>query len=336
MAPKRLKLHQIAGKDFTDANNHELVKKAKALVEDELQGYRNVSIDPKGRLYINTKTNPVEENQSQQIISLLMAALAETEALKGKSMAPVRTISPEENRSRRVIQETIGRGLIHPKVLTEVASRGFRHPSRVSTDDLSEKFLNDIYQRGHGYDPETGAAFTMQDTQSGHKEDDNLRPDLGHSIDNIAQQSRIVNQVTADSAKNRSNVSPKYKSISDLGSNAIKQIQDQYKNGYKDIVYTDDGDSDIYGSALDALIKQTRSDLTMDSKRFAAHPKVRKVLMQGLQEAELRDQALNASTRIGSEGDNRPRVVNIEAEGDVTIGDDVLGNGNGNGKKKRY
>ena len=117
----RLKLHQIAGKDFTDANNHELVKKAKALVEDELQGYRNVSIDPNGRLYINTKTNPVEENQSQQIISLLMAALAETEALKGKSMAPVRTISPEENRSRRVIQETIGRGLIHPKVLTEVA-----------------------------------------------------------------------------------------------------------------------------------------------------------------------------------------------------------------------
>jgi len=75
---------------------------------------------------------------------------------------------------------------------------------------------------------------------------------------------------------------------------------------------------------------------SVNQKRFAAHPEVRKVLMQGLQEAELRDQALNASTRIGSEGDNRPRVVNIEAEGDVTIGDDVLGNGNGNGKRKGH
>lgn len=327
MAAGRLKLHQIAGNDFTTASNNELVKQAKVLVEDELQGYRNVSIDPDGRLYINTKTNPVEENQSQQIISLLMAALAETEALQGRSMAPVRTISPEEKRSRGVIQETIGRGLVHPSVLTGVASRGFRHPSRVSTDDLSEKLLNDIYQRGHGYDPETGAAFTMQDTQSGHKEDDNLRPDLGHSIDNIAQQSRIVNQVTADSAKNRSNVSPKYKSIGDLGSNAIKQIQDQYNKGYKDTVYTDDGDSDIYGSALDDLINQTRSELTMDSKRFADSSVL-----------DAYRQAIDGSDRADSPGSNKDRSLVVDSGGgDVTIGADFMGrrgkgkNGNGNG-----
>ena len=65
-------------------------------------------------------------------------------------------------------------------------------------------------------------------------------------------------------------------------------------------------------------------------QRFAAAPEVRGVL-----EDMLTEQALNASTRIGSEGDNRPRVVNIEAEGDVTIGDDVLGNGNGNGNGKK-
>ena len=79
------------------------------------------------------------------------------------------------------------------------------------------------------------------------------------------------------------------------------------------------------------MIKKTRSDLTMDSTRFAASPEVK-----GLLENMLAEQALNTSARIGSEGDNRPRVVNIEAEGDVTIGDDVLGNGNGNGKKKPH
>jgi len=70
---------------------------------------------------------------------------------------------------------------------------------------------------------------------------------------------------------------------------------------------------------------------SVNQKRFAASPEVR-----GILENLSAEQALNASTRIGSEGDNRPRVVNIEAEGDVTIGDDVLGNGNGNGKKKHH
>ena len=330
MAAGRLKLHQIAGNDFTTANNNELVQQAKALVEEELQGYRNVSVDPNGRLYINTKTNPVEESETQQIISLLMGAQAEAEGLQGRSMRPNLTMSPEESRSRSVIQELIGRGLINPTAITDVASRGFRHPSRVSTDDLSEKLLEDIYQIGSGRDPETGAAFTLQDKQSGHKEDDNLRPDLGHSIDNIAQQSRIVNQVTADSAKNRSNVNPKYKSVVDQRKKALELINNQYNRGYKDTVYTDDGDSDIYGSALDDLINQTRSELTMDSKRFADSSVL-----------DAYRQAIDGSDRADSPGSNRDRSLVVDSGGgDVTIGSDFMGrrgrgkngkNGNGNG-----
>jgi hypothetical protein len=329
VAAGRLKLHQIAGKDFTTADNNQLVNQAKALVEEELQGYRDVSIDPDGRLYINTKTNPVEESETQQIISLLMGAQAESEALQGRSMRPNLQISPEESKSRLVIQELIGRGLINPGAITDVASRGFRHPSRVSTDDLSEKLLEDIYQIGSGRDPETGAAFTLQDKQSGHKEDDNLRPELGHSIDNIAQQSRIVNQVTADSAKNRSSVSPKYKSIVDQRKKALELINSQYNKGYKDTVYTDDNDSDIYGSALDDLIKQTRSELIMDTNRKAGDVPI----------LDAYRQAISGSTRADSPGANRERSLVIDSGGgDVTIEEGVLrSNGkNGNGKNGKH
>lgn len=353
MAAGRLKLHQIAGKEYSSEDNAELVQKVKAIIEDELQGYRDVSINPDGRLYINTKTNPINENQNQQILSLLMSAYAEKEALLGRSSAPDLMLSNLERQNRGDVQELIGRGLIHPTALTDVASRGFRHPSRVSTDDLIEKLQSDIFQRGRGYDPETGAAFTLQDTQSGHKEDHNLRPELGQSIDNIAQQARIVNQVTADSAKDRSNVNPKYKSIVDQRNKALKMIQDQYKNAYEDIQYNDDGGSDIYGSALDDLIETTRSDLTMDSKRFAGENAIVREVLQAIQSGrnpQTSDLAagddddlvreIMTSMRQESPGDNRDRSLIIDSGGgDVSIGQDVLrtgksSNGNGNGKVK--
>ena len=323
MAAGRLKLHQIAGKDFSSKDNAELVQKVKEIIEDELQGYRDVSINPDGRLYINTKTNPIDENKKQQILSLLMSAYAEKEALLGRSAAPDLMLSDLEKQNRSDIQELIGRGLIHPSALTDVASRGFRHPSRVSTDDLIEKLQSDIFQRGRGYDPETGAAFTLQDTQSGHKEDHNLSPELSQSIDNIAQQARIVNQVTADSAKDRSNINPKYKSIVDQRNKALKLIQDQHKDGYEDIQYNDDGDSDIYGSALDDLIKATRSDLTMDSKRFAGEDPAARTVLQAIESG--RD-----TQSTGAVSGDKPVVIHA-GEGSKVF---LHTNGNANGHAK--
>ena len=313
----RLRLHQQAGREFSPASNYELVNKAKEILERELQGYRGVSILSDGRLYINPKTNSIEESKPQQIISLLLGAQAETEALKGRSMRPNAPVTQGELDDRAVLREVVGRGLISPDVLSKFAARGFRDPSKVSTDDLSQKFEDDVFQIGSGYEPGTGAAYTSQHKQSGHLLDDNLYPELGHSIDNIEQQSRIVNQVTADSAKGKSVINPKYLSIAAQHNAVLRMNNDQYKAGYKDIVYNDDGDSDIYGSALDELISEIRM----------ANPKVL---------GDYNKLKADAGVRSDSPGTSRERVLNIRAGGDVSIGEDVLRsngkNGNGNGK----
>jgi hypothetical protein len=313
----RLRLHQQAGREFSPASNYKLVNKAKEILERELQGYRGVSILSDGRLYINPKANPIEESKSQQILSLLLGAQAETEALRGRSMRPNAPVTQTELEDRAVLEEVVGRGLISPEVLSKFAARGFRDPSKVSTDDLSQKFYDDVFQIGSGYEPGTGAAYTSQHKQSGHLLDDNLYPELGHSIDNIEQQSKIVNQVTADSAKGRSVINPKYKSIIDQRKAALKMINDQYKKDYKDTVYNDDGDSDIYGSALDELISEIRM---ADPEVLAGYNKLK----------------ANAGARSDSPGTSRERVLNIRAGGDVSIGEGVLRsngkNGNGNGK----
>ena len=108
-------------------------------------------------------------------------------------------------------------------------------------------------------------------------------------------------------------------------------IRDQYRKGYKDTVYNDDSDSDIYGSALDELISEIRgSDDSMSKdKRFA--------------DARVLDEynklTAGAGLRSDSPGTSRERVLHIDSGGgDVAIGEGVLrssgknGNGNGNGK----
>ena len=325
----RLRLHQQAGREFSPASNYELVNKAKAILERELQGYRNVSINPNGRLHINSKANPLDESESQQILSLLLGAHAETAELNGRSIRPNAPVTQSELEDRAILEEIVGRGLISAEVLSNFAAKGFRDPSKVSTDDLSQKFQDDLFQIGSGYEPATGAAYTLQHKQSGHLLDDNLYPELGHSIDNIEQQSRKVNQVTADSAKGRSVINPKYKSIIDQRKAALNMIREQYRKGYKDTVYIDDGDTDIYGSGLDELISQIRGedDSMSKDKRFA--------------DARVLDEynklTAGAGLRSNSPGTSRERVVHIDSDGgDVTIGDDLLRsngkNGNGNGK----
>ena len=236
----RLRLHQQAGREFSPASNNELINKAKTILENELQGYRNVSINPDGRLHINSKVNTLDESESQQILSLLLGAHAETEVLNGRSIRPNAPVTRAELEDRAVLEEIIGRGLISAEMLNNFAAKGFRDPSKVSTDDLSQKFQDDLFQIGAGYEPATGAAYTLQHKQSGHLLDDNLYPELGHSIDNIEQQSRKVNQVTADSAKGRSVINPKYLSIAAQHNAVLRMNNDQYKAGYKDIVYNDD------------------------------------------------------------------------------------------------
>jgi len=261
---KRLYHHINAGKAFNESDNQALVEKAAFMLNDELQGIRDVTVLPDGRLTLATKANVHDQDVKQQALSLLIGAQAETEALRGRSMQPNMLMSPGEKELESVLHELIGRGLLHPDALA-VASRGFRHPSRVSTDDLSEKFITDVIQLGRGYDPETGAAFNKQYTESGHILDDNLYPEYSHDINNVSPQARIVNQVTADSAKGNSAINPKYKSIIDQRNKGMELIKSEYESGYVDPNYTDDGDSDIYGSALDDLI----SDLRKKDPRYA-------------------------------------------------------------------
>jgi len=316
----RLRLHQQAGREFSAASNYELINKAKAILENELQGYRDVSINPNGRLHISSKANALDESESQQILSLLLGAHAETEALKGRSIRPNAPVTQAELEDRAVLEEIIGRGLISAEVLNNFAAKGFRDPSKVSTDDLSQKFQDDLFQIGAGYEPGTGAAYTLQHKQSGHLLDDNLYPELGHSIDNIEQQSRKVNQVTADSAKGRSVINPKYKSIVDQRKAALNMIRDQYQKGYKDTVYNDDGDSDIYGSALDELINEIRM---ADPEVLAGYNKLKQ---SALQEIDAKRDAQAAGAVVGE----KPTVINAGEGSRVYV---EGSNGNGNGHK---
>ena len=86
---------------------------------------------------------------------------------------------------------------------------------------------------------------------------------------------------------------------------------------------------------------------SLNKKRFADSPEMREILMAELQEAGLRDQALNesyqidGSDRADSPGSNRDRSLVVDSGGgDVNIGADFMGrrgkgkngkNGNGNG-----
>lgn len=333
MASGRFKLHQLAGKEFSADENLALVQQAKRIIDDELQGDRDVTITPDNRLLVSPRTNPVEENISQQILTLLINSKAETDELKGQLNKPNIKYNDTDNQNIKILHELIGRGLLHPDSL-QVAGRGFRNPSSVSTDDLVEKFITTIYQKGRGYDSETGAAFNKQYTQAGHKLDDNLYPELSHDINNIALQARIANLVTADSAKDRSGINPKYKSIIDQRNKALELTQSQYANGFTDTKYTDDGDFDIYGSAVDNLIEEVRSDLNENSlnnllEKVQGNPK-RKA-------GEAIRTLVGGSGRTDSPGANRERALVIDSGGgDVTIGEGVLRsngkNGNGNGK----
>ena len=48
-------------------------------------------------------------------------------------------------------------------------------------------------------------------------------------------------------------------------------------------IHDDGRNLDIYGSALDDLIKATRSDLTMDSKRFAGEDPAARTVLQAIE-----------------------------------------------------
>ena len=321
MSRKRFYHHVNAGKSFSNSDNLALAEKAVGMLNDEYQGRRTAFLLPDGRVSVSTKAEEIVENPNQQILSLLMAARAEKEARRGNSMEVNMEMSPGTEDLQNTLYELIGRGLLHPDAL-KVASRGFRHPSRVSTDDLGAKFVEDVIQIGRGYDSRDGAAFTQQYAESGHSLDDNLYPDLGHDIDNIGQQSRIVNKVTADSAKGASNMTPEEKSINDMEDKALDLMRSQYKSGYKDTVYTDDGDSDIYGSALDDLIAELRTK----DQRLAATDAV--PILRALRE---REGAIQRGEKISdSQGQiigQKPLVINAD-EGSRIY---VHTNGNGNG-----
>ena len=316
MGRKRFYHHVNAGKSFSESNNLALAEKAAAMLNEEYQGRRDAIVLPDGRVTVSTKGNEIDENVNQQILSLLIAAQAERQALRGNSMQVNMKMTPGTKELQDTLYELIGRGLLHPDAL-QVASRGFRHPSRVSTDDLSAKFVEDIIQTGRGYDNRDGGAFTKQYTESGHSFDDNLYPDRGHDIDNIGQQSRIVNKVTADSAKGTSNMTPEQKSIEDMEDKALDLIRNQYKSGYKDTVYTDDGDLDIYGSALDDLIAELRTK----ESRFAATDAL--PVLQAIK-GRTGDKAIDNLKQ-----DDRNVTINAE---NVYMEKAVNGNGNGNRK----
>jgi len=318
---KRFYHHVNEGKLFSESDNLALAEKAAAMLNEEYQGRRNATVLPDGRVTISTKANEIDENVNQQILSLLIAAQAERQALRGNNMQVNMKMSPGTEDLQNTLYELIGRGLLHPDAL-QVASRGFRHPSRVSTDDLGAKLVEDVIQTGRGYDNRDGAAFTKQYIESGHSYDDNLYPDRGHDIDNIGQQSRIVNKVTADSAKGASNMSPEEKSIADMEDKALDLMRNQYKSGYKDVVYTDDGDLDIYGSALDELISALRSK----EQRLAATDAM--PVLKALQDRESSIQ--RGETITDSQGQiigQKPLVINADKGSRVYV--DTNGNGNG-------
>lgn len=329
MAKQRFHQHKLAGKEFSAEENIALAQKAKQILDNEYQGYREVTILPDDRVYINTKTSPMEENESQKILSLLIGAKAEEEALLGRKLGPQLNLSDTDKKNIEILYEVIGRGLLHPDSL-QIAGRGFRHPSQVSTDDLVDKLITETFQRGRGYDPETGGAFNMQYTQSGHKEDDNIKPELGHDINNIAQQARINNLVTADSAKNRSGINPKYKSIIDQRNKALDLIREQYNSGYVDTKYNIDGDLDVYGSALDDLLDTIKSEEIYDHRIVPTE--ARKMSPEEIKAQEYKDEYMDAvrtSIDEEGEGDNRSKAMIFKNKGDVIIEGSPRLNGNG-------
>tara|TARA_B100001094_G_C18112121_1_gene761817 strand:- start:284 stop:1273 length:990 start_codon:yes stop_codon:yes gene_type:complete len=326
---KRFYHHVNEGKSFSDSDNLALTEEGARILNDEYQGRRTASVLPDGRLTVTPKSAEMDEDPRQQILSLLMARQSEVEALRGNSMQVDIKMTPDEKYKQNILYEIIGRGLLHPDAL-QVAARGFRDPSKVSTDDLSAKFIEDAFQAGKGYDDRDGAAFTNQHIESGHTDDYNLFPDQGHNIDNIGLQSRIVNKVTADSAKGNSAINPKYKSVVDMSNKIIDMQRGLAKTNYKDTVYTDDGDSDIYGSALDDLIGELRSK----ESRLAATD-----AMPVMKALEKRADAINMLSRVQSPDQittsDQGKAVNIFAE-EVHLGKAINGNGNGNGKGKNY
>ena len=322
MGRKRFYHHINEGKSFSESSNRALAEKAAAILNEEYQGRRHATVLPDGRVTVSTKANKIDENVNQQILSLLMASQSERQSSRGNSMQVDMKMSPGTEDIQNTLYELIGRGLLHPDAL-QVASRGFRHPSKVTTDDLAAKFVEDVIQTGRGYDRRDGSPFSEQYIESGHTLDDNLYPDRGHDIDNIGQQSRIVNKVTADSAKGASNMTPEEKSIGDMEDKALYLMRDQYKSGYKDTVYTDDDEYlDIYGSAVDDLITELRSK----EQRLAATDAM--PVLKALQD---REGAIQRGEKISdSQGQiigQKPLVINAD-EGSRIY---VHTNGNGNG-----
>jgi len=255
VAAGRFKQHQLAGQEFSNEENKILVDSAINYLKEQWEGTRDINLDNKGRILIGTKTHPIEENINQQALSLLIGAYGETQALKGIDISPEVKLSQYDKEGIASVQEAIGRGLFNPSALLQIASRGFRNPTEVSTDDLSERFIQKTLEEGRGWEKVNGAAYNKQYTEAGHIEDNNLNPEKGQDIDNLATQSRTVNKVTADSAKGRSAINPKYKSIVDQRNAALRLIKKA-----PIIEYTNDPENlDIYGSALDALLNGIRN-----------------------------------------------------------------------------
>lgn len=330
MGRKRFYHHVNEGKSFSESDNLALAEEAARILNEEYQGRRKASLLPDGRLTVTTKSAEMDEDPRQQIVSLLLARQSEVEGLRGNSMQVGMKISPDDKYKQSILHEMIGRGLLHPDAL-QVAARGFRDPSKVSTDDLTAKFIEDTFQIGKGYDDRDGAAFTDQYIESGHTNDHNLFPDQGHNIDNVGQQSRIVNKVTADSAKGNSVINPKYKSIVDMSNKIIDMERALGKTDYKAPVYTDDDEYlDIYGSAVDDLIAELRSK----ESRLAATD-----AMPVMKALEKRADAINMLSRVQSPDQittsDQGKAVNIFAD-EVHLGKAINGNGNGNGKGKHY
>ena len=323
MGKGRLSHHQDARKDFSKSDNLDLAHRSAAILNEELQGRRIAIVDEDGRVRVTTKSAEMVENPNQQIISLLLAAHAETEALRGNSMQVNAKMSSRDLEIQDTLNELIGRGLLHPDAL-ELAGRGFRRPSDLSTDDLTAKFISDVRQIGAGYDSRDGAAFTQQKIDLGHTLDHNLHPEQSNNPDNVSAQAKIVNAVTADSAKGKSVINPKYKSIIDLRNKALELIKKQYKFGHIDTVYTDDGDLDIYGSALDDLINLIRNE----ESRMAATDAM--PVFKALQKKE--DAIQRGKLISDSQGQiigQKPLVINVDDGSNVY----VHNNGNRNGKK---
>ena len=255
MAAGRFKQHQLAGQEFSNEENKILVDKAIKYLKGEWEGTREINLDNRGRILIGTRTLPIEENINQQALSLLIGAHGETQALKGIDISPDVKLNPYDKEGIGLIQECIGRGLFSPSEFLQIASRGFRNPKEISTDDLSENFIQTTLEQGRGWEKGNGAAHNKQYSEAGHIEDDNLNPEKGQDINNISTQSRIVNKVTADSAKGRSPINPKYKSIIDQRNAALKIIKKT-----PIVEYTNDSENlDVYGSALDELINGIRN-----------------------------------------------------------------------------